>query len=105
LAEDEDSLDVDISRVGKPISEEDFDMIVEAITARHRNFPDEPANLTMAMVFTGIGKRFTPVECAEQEWAGTVQDIPKGDGEPKCPNGHPLTLGKTITIGWVEIPD
>lgn len=88
---------------GDPISMEDVEMIIEAIGKRIQNFPDEPPALAFALVMKNIGDRFTPVECLEKEWTGIKFDVHKPEeGDPKCPNGHPLMQGKELTLGWVE---
>ena len=89
--------------IGAPLSMEDMDMIFEAVRDRQKNFPDEPAGLSFYIVISGIGDRFRPVQCTEQEWEGIKKDIPKGEGVPKCPNGHVLFEGPGVTVGWVPV--
>lgn len=91
-----------VPKAGDTVTMEDFEMILEAVKQRQKNFPDEPASMTFAMIFMGIGDRFTPVTCKELEWEGVKQDIPKGTDTPFCPNGHRLIMGPKISLGWVE---
>lgn len=90
-------------KAGDPIDMEDFEMILEAVGARQKNFPNEPAALSMALVFFNIGDRFAHATCTNGEWIGLKQDIPKTDGDvPTCPDGHPLMLGYGLKIGWIQ---
>lgn len=94
--------------IGQAITVDDMDMMLQAMGERQAKHPDEPAALSMYVVFNGIGDRFTPVQCIEQEWSGVKQDIPKRDekGEkPKCPNGHPLVQASRVRLGWIQEPD
>lgn len=92
----------DTPKPGDPISMEDVEMIMDAIGKRRQNFPDESVAITFALVLKNIGDRFTPVECIEQEWKGIKFELPKGEGVPTCPNGHPLMQDRGITLGWVQ---
>lgn len=92
-------------KAGDALTVADFDMIMEAISKRRENFPDEPENMSVGLIFFNIGDRFAPVTCVAGEWEGLKQDIPPSDppGDiPKCPNGHVLTQGKGLMLGWVE---
>jgi hypothetical protein len=94
-----------VSRVPKPgdiLTSDDFNMIMEAVKTRRENFPEEPAGMSMALVFFNIGDRFAKLECREQEWTGYKSDIPETDGDPKCPNGHELMQGPPLKLGWLE---
>lgn len=94
-----------MARVPKPGDEfttEDFEMVIDAIKQRQINFPDESTTLTLGLVLFNIGDRFARVECIEQEWTGFKKDIPKGDGVPKCPNGHVLMQGRGLSLGWIQ---
>lgn len=92
-----------VPEVGAPFSRTDLDMILEAMQERKVNFPDEPAALTLYFVICGIGERFRKIQCVEQEWECLKKDIPEGEGQPTCPNGHSLHEGPSITIGWVPV--
>lgn len=93
----------DTPKAGDPISMEDVEMIIAAVAKRLENFPGEPPALTFALVMKNVGDRFTPVECMEKEWTGVKFEVKKpADGDPKCPNGHPILQGRGITLGWVE---
>lgn len=94
-----------IPKAGDQFTTDDFDMVLEAYEQRQRNFPNEPASFTFALVLFNIGDRFTPVECIEQEWAGLKKDVPKSDGVPKCPNGHVLVQGLPLKLGWIQERD
>lgn len=87
---------------GKTLTMADVEQIGGAIKKRQENFPDEPLEMTVALVLLNIGDRYAPVICLEEEWQGLKQDIPKGDGVgvPKCPNGHVLTQGAGLSLGW-----
>lgn len=94
-----------MSDIGKPLSTEDVEEIIDALKTRKNNFPDEPEELTLALVLMNIGNRRSKVSCNHGEWRGTMRDIPRvPPGEvPKCPKGHPLIQHNRVTIGWVEI--
>lgn len=77
-------------------------MILQAVNQRNKNFPDEPGAVTIALVLMNIGRRFTKVRCIEREWSGILQDIPKGEGVPKCPNGHALFEQRGLELGWID---
>lgn len=91
----------DIPQAGDPLTLQTLDMIIEAVEARKKNFPDEPSAMTLGLVLANIGDRFTPVRCVEGEWEALKKDIPKGAGIPKCPNGHVLFQGKGLVLGWM----
>lgn len=94
---------LNIPEAGKPLSTEDMDMIFAAVRDRQTNFPNEPAALSFYVVINGIGERFRQVECIEQEWTGFKKDVILGNGAPTCPNGHSLTQGAGLTIGWIVV--
>lgn len=87
---------------GDRVNMGDLEEIVEAIVQRGKNFPDEPGAMTIGLVLMNIGDRFTPVVCRHGEWMGIKKDLQKGDGVPTCPNGHVLTEGKGLKLGWIE---
>ena len=89
---------------GRALSITDVEEILTAVKTRKANFPNEPEDITWALVLMNIGARYTSVACIEGEWIGKKRDIPKpADGRPpSCPNGHPLIEATNgITIGWV----
>ena len=90
----------DIPQAGNTLTIADVEQIAGAIKTRRKNFPDEPLEMTVALVLLNIGDRYAPVQCIEQEWTGLKQDIPKGEGVPKCPNGHVMTQGPGLSLGW-----
>jgi hypothetical protein len=87
--------------VGKGLSIEDVEMLLNALETRSTNFPEESFDLTFALVMLNIGQRFTSVSCINGEWVGQKKDVPKGDDVPKCPNGHVLMEGVGIQLGWI----
>lgn len=92
----------DIPKAGDKFKMTDVEQIAGAIKTRQINFPDEPIELTAALVLLNIGDRYAAVSCINGEWNSLKQDIPKGDGVsiPKCPNGHVLTQGSGLVLGW-----
>lgn len=93
-----------VPKVGDALNIDDLEMIIEAVEQRQRNFPDEPSEMTLALVFFNIGDRFAPVTCINGEWSGLKKDIPKGNPQsiPKCPNNHVLTMGPGLRLGWID---
>lgn len=91
----------DIPQAGEPLNMKTLDMIIEAVETRHQNFPEEPGAMTLGLVLANIGDRFTPVACINGEWEGIKRDIPKNPGIPKCPNGHVMTQGRGLVLGWM----
>lgn len=87
---------------GKPFTTEDFEMVLQAVKARQENFPDEALIMSIGLVIFNIGERFSVVTCIEQEWSDLKMNIPPGEGEPKCPNGHTLTKGPPLVLGWLR---
>lgn len=91
-----------IPKVGDPFVMEDLEIVLSAIEKRQANFPDEPAAFSMVMIMMNIGDRYAPVTCINGEWSGFKQDLQGGEGIPKCPNGHVLTQGKGLRLGWID---
>jgi hypothetical protein len=91
-----------VPKAGEAINREDLEMLTEAFATRQKNFPDEPAVITLSLILMHIGERFAPLTCIEQEWTGYKWDIPKSEDQPKCPNGHDLTAGPGLVLGWME---
>ena len=91
-----------VPKPGDKLSIDDCDMIVEAIERRQENFPEEKLGISVAVVLFNIGNRFAPVYCINGEWKGLKKDIPKreGGGVPLCPNGHVMTEGPSLCLGW-----
>lgn len=94
-----------MSDIGKPLSIEDVEEILEALKRRAMNFPDEPQDMTLALVLMNIGNRRSKVSCNHGEWRGVLRDIPPTPpGQvPTCPKGHPLIQHNRVSIGWVEV--
>jgi len=86
---------------GQPLTIHDVEEIIGAMEQRSTNFPDESFELTCAVILLNIGNRYTGVSCVEGEWVGIKKDIPKGEGVPTCPNGHPLMEGAGLQLGWL----
>lgn len=91
-----------IPKAGDFLTIVDVEHIVEAIVTRQEKFPGEPVGVTIALILMNIGDRYSPVECIEQEWTGYKKDLERGEGVPKCPNGHVLTQGPGLKIGWLN---
>ena len=87
---------------GQPLTIEDLDMILEAVAVRHNNFPNEPMAMTFMLVMFNIGDRFSPVECTNGEWSGLKKDVGRTGDLPTCPDGHPLTQGPGLKLGWLK---
>lgn len=90
---------------GDRLSTDDVELILEKLQTRHKNFPDEPAEMTLGIILLGMGDQFTPVSCVGGEWSGLKEDIPKREDPnelPKCPAGHVLTEGRGLRLGWLE---
>lgn len=86
---------------GKPLSIKDAYEILEAMNTRRRNFPEETPDITVPLILLNIGDRYAEVHCINGEWSGIKKDIPKGEGVPKCPNGHVMTQGNGLVLGWL----
>ncbi len=91
----------DIPKAGDALKVRDLDMILGALTERQDRC-QETWPFSMGVVLFNIGDRFTPVACVAGEWSGLKGDIPRSEGIPKCPNGHVMTEGKGLKLGWVE---
>lgn len=95
--------DQHIPKIGDAIKTDDIQMILDAVGKRKKNFPDEPAAISFMVVMFNIGDRFSPVECIEGEWKDIKFNARKNHNDlPVCPNGHPLTQGLGLRLGWVE---
>lgn len=93
-------------QAGKHLTIEDVEMLLAAVRKRKENFPTEPEDITWLLVLLNVGDRYTSVTCIEGEWVGKKHEIPKTEGFPKCPNGHPLTQSSSrLSVGWVTIHD
>lgn len=92
-----------MAEAGKVLTMDDVQEILDAVETRKRNFPDEPIEMTWALVLFNIGDRYASVSCINGEWKGIKKDIPRNTGMhiPVCPNGHPLTQGIGLQLGWL----
>lgn len=100
-----------IPKAGDRVNIHDLEEIWEAIEQRQKNFKDEPREISFAVVFFNIGDRYAPVSCVNGEWEGLKKDLVKPEkGKdlpdsasdlPRCPNGHVLTQGVGLQIGWM----
>lgn len=99
-----------IPSVNDPLNGASIELIADAFKRRRKNFPDEPNEMTLALILLHIGSRFTPLECANKEWRGFKKDlsvlysINPEKNWPACPNGHALSQGQGIVLGWVLEP-
>lgn len=94
--------------LGQPVTFADSQEILEAIQKRQKNFPGEPNEVTLALVLTGIGNRYTSVNCIEGEWVGRKKDVNHFDDEgvPTCPFGHHLVeSGARVALGWMLVDE
>lgn len=94
-----------IPKPGDRINIHDAEEIWEAIQIRQKNFTDEPEVISFATVIFNIGDRYAPVSCVAGEWSGLKRDVHKPHDKtelPKCPNGHVLTQGSGLQLGWIE---
>lgn len=113
-------MDLDVERatgavvaIGRPttaaaMSAQDFhrltiDMageIADAIATRLDR--GEDVHMAVMTVLFNIGDRFAPVWCIGGEWSGIKAELLPSSGIPKCPNGHVLTEGLGMTLGFIE---
>lgn len=101
--DDSDSQGVLMPEAGKPLDIRDVYEIFEAVETRQKNFPGEPMSMTFLLILLNIGDRYSTVVCTQGEWTSIKKEIPKGEGIPTCPNGHPLTQTDGLTIGWLPV--
>lgn len=93
----------DIPKAGDRFTQEHLELIFEAIKKRQKNFPDEPAVMSMSLVMQNIGDRYSEVTCTEGEWSSVKAAVIPTDGPPLCPNGHEVVILNTVCLGWVAI--
>lgn len=93
-----------MAEAGKALSIEDVEEILEAMEARHQNFPKEPFDMTLMLVLLNIGDRYSKVSCVDGEWSGQKKDVNRSSGEgiPQCPNGHSLVQDSGLKLGWLD---
>lgn len=86
------------------ISNEDCEIIYEAIQQRQQNFPGEPEVLSLTLVLQNIGMREMRLECANGEWEGLPADVPpQGSQHPQCPNGHDIhKMDNGLGLYWLR---
>lgn len=71
--------------------------------ARRERFVGEDERTSFLVVVLNYGDHLTAVACIGGEWQGTKGDLPRHDGIPLCPNGHPLTESRHHQrLGLVE---
>lgn len=92
---------LDGPQVGAELTTKDLEIILEAIQARKKNFPEEPASMAFVLVMANIGYRFARITCEGGEWEGLKSDISPGVDSPTCPDGHALLKGPALKIGWI----
>lgn len=61
----------------------------------------EDSEMSMLVVLLNAGAPYTPVRCVGGEWSGVKGDLPRQAGLPHCPNGHVLTEGPGVVLGFV----
>lgn len=93
-----------IPKAGDRLNSEDVEMIIEAVNDRQKLFNREPLAMSLALVLFNIGDRFAAVSCVAGEWEGLKKDIPRGEGVPKCPNGHVMMQGPGLRLIWQVEP-
>lgn len=91
----------DIPKPGDPLRLRDVERILEALAVR-QDKAEETLPFSLGVVLFNLGDCFTPITCVNGEWSGVKDDIPKSGFIPKCPNGHVMTEGKGVKLGWVE---
>lgn len=96
--------DVYVPVAGDPLGFEDLELISSAVLRRQENFPDEPIGMTVALVLANIGDRFALVKCINGEWEGVKANLTPTGKVPKCPNGHVMTQGEGLRLGWLAPP-
>lgn len=95
------NMGIRIPQAGQAVDFEDLEMISSAVLRRQENFPNEPLAMTIGLVLANIGDRFAPVECINGEWKGFKVEIVATGDVPTCPNGHVMTQGEGLKLGWV----
>lgn len=91
-----------IPKVGDFLHSDDVPVIYEAFEEHQRKFPDSPPVVSLAWVLANVGSRFAPVVCVEGEWTGSILDVENTEGDPKCPNGHPVFRGTPLRLSWSQ---
>ena len=88
--------------IGSPMTAHHFNLILESLAFREERFPEESFQMRLGVVLLNFGDRYAEAWCVGGEWSGLKEDLPRTSGIPKCPNGHVLTQGKGLRLGWVE---
>lgn len=95
-----------VPSAGDTFTEKDLEKVFELVRARQANFPSEPSVISFSFVLFNMGDAYTPVVCDDEDhlWADVKLNVTNRDedGKPLCPDGHRLTAGNSITLGWVE---
>lgn len=69
---------------------------------RRKRFPEEEDHVSFFVVVFNFGDHLTPVRCTKGEWKGLKKDLPKREGLPLCPNGHPLLESRNqVRLGLI----
>lgn len=91
---------------GFPLTIDECEIIYQSLEQRRENFPEEDPHDSFMVVLLNAGDKYTPVTCIGGEWTGLKGDLDLQDFEapnvPLCPNGHPLTEGFGIALGWAN---
>ena len=90
-----------IPQVGSTFNLLDVQLAFELVRKRVENYPNEPANISLATVLVNMGDRYTPVVCIEGEWQGIKEDL-IGMDPPKCPNGHDCKTQPPLQLVWAQ---
>lgn len=89
---------------GFPLTGEEYEVIYTELETRMTEHPEEGLHQSLIFVLSNAGDRYTPLTCAGGEWEGRKQDIPPytPPAYPVCPNGHLVTAGFGLAIGWAH---
>lgn len=96
--EKESNLTMKIPKIGELLTNDQIEIIYEAIERRRVNFPGESEMLTLALVLNNIGARYTPIWCEDCGYVGVLNDV---GSSLKCPNEHDLMKGLPLRLGWL----
>lgn len=92
-------------QAGDLFTQEDLDHVFDLVQARQKNFKEEPALMSFALVLFNLGDRYSSVMCTDEDhlWVGMREDLIAQDA--KCPEGHDCVESTRLKLGWVEIPE
>lgn len=88
---------------GFPLTVDECERLYQTLLTRRENFPEEDPHDSFMVVLLNAGDPYTPVICIGGEWEGLKGDLTVEFPDiPLCPNGHPLTEGFGIALGWAN---